>query len=220
MKPTWQEIKWFGRRRRRSLSRHDRGQDLARGQRTTPAVVITAALLQAGAAAKNVSVIIAGKGGGKVNILHRLHSKQNVPELLNSPADSVAVGKVGVGNPVENAFVGLARTFADALAGQDKLTAAQVANSLGNLVHWHLQQVRVQFEEGVVDIGVLVVNRLLVDRNKGVGAARDASASQVDEAVGVDRLVAEETQSSTGLGTKQLVVPLLIVGVDKDVVGG
>lgn len=154
-----------------------------------------------------------------MNILHRLLSKQNVPDLLNSPADPVAVGKVGVGSPVEDAFVVLARAGADAVAGQDKLAAAQVANSFGNLVHWHLQQMRVQLEEGVVDIGVLVVDGLPVDRNKGVGAARDASAAQVDEPVGVDRVVAEETQSGAGLGTKQLVVPLVVVGVDKDVVG-
>lgn len=55
--------------------------------------------------------------------------------------------------------------------------------------------------------------------NQSVGTAWYTRATQVDKPVCIHRFISEETQGGRGLGAEEVVVPLVVVGVDEDSIG-
>lgn len=149
------------------------------------------------------------------DILNSRPAEQNMPKLLQGPANTIIIREIRGHNPVQDVLVIRLGSGMHLLPADGKLTAACMAHDLWNLLHGHLQQIRVQFEKFLRHIVIFVIDRLPFHGDKGVGAARDAGASQIDVALGVDGLVTQEAESSLGFGTG-IVVPLLIVGVDEN----
>lgn len=170
-------------------------------QRPTPPVHITSTLL-------------------KTRTIDILHTKHHMPNLLKHPSYPKAIRQVRFRRPRQHPLIVPLGPLQDPLPGDGKLPAADIPDMLGDALLANSKQ-------RLVHLGKVRADILLVDidlsRGPGVHICRTAwvvLAAEIDVALCGDGLEAEIAQRDAGFGAEEVVVPLVLVRVDEDGVGG
>lgn len=143
-----------------------------------------------------------------------------MPDLLKHPPDPKAIRQVRLRRPCQHPFIVPLLALQDPFPADGKLRATDIPNMLGDTLLANPKQ-------RLVHLGKVRADILLIDINLRWGpgvhicwAAWFVFAAEVDVALCSDGLKAEIAQRDVGFGAKEVVVPLVLIGVDEDGVRG
>ena len=149
-----------------------------------------------------------------------VHSEDNVPHLFKYPTDSEAIGDSTLERPMAHSHVVTLRPLADAVSGDGKLAAADVANMFGHLGGRNIEKLHVDVGKIGADIVAHDVNVSWLVGMDANGTAGVMLATKVEEASFTDSVKTQVLKNVGGLGTQNIVVPLVGASVDESDNGG
>lgn len=139
-----------------------------------------------------------------------------MPHLLKHPPDAKTIRQLRLRRPLKHPLVIVSRSLEDPFPAHGELSAADIADMLGNLL-------RADIEESLVDLGEVRADVIFFDVNlrrvPWVDARRTTRvmlAAEIDISLRVDGFETEMGQHGAGARAEEVVVPLVDVGVDED----
>lgn len=142
-----------------------------------------------------------------------------MPDLLIHPANSEAIRAFRFRRPLQHALVVGFWSLEDALAADGELPTAYIPDMLRNLFFSDVEDYFVDLREERADVVPVDVNLCWVPRVDARWAPRVMLAPEVNVAHRIDGIKADIAQRRRHFRTKEIVVPLLDVGMDEDRVG-
>lgn len=142
-----------------------------------------------------------------------------MPDLLIHPADSEAIGACRFRRPLQHALVVGPWSLEDAVAADGKLSTAYIPDMLGDFCICDVEDYFVDLREEGADVVPVDVDLCWVPGVDARWAPRVMLAPEVNVAHRIDSIKADIAQGRRHFRAKEIVVPLVDVGVDEDRVG-
>lgn len=172
-------------------------QCFARRQRPAPSVSIASALFI-------------------TRTIYVLHAENNMPHLLKHPPDAKTIRQLRLRRPLEHTLVIVSRSLQDPFPAYGELSAADIADMLGDLLRTDVEERLVDLREERADVVFFDVNLGRFPRVDTRWATGVMLAAEIDVSLGVDGFETEMGKHRAGPWAEEVVVPLVNVGVDKD----
>lgn len=156
----------------------------------------------------------------ETDLLYSRHPKQNMPQLLNQPPNTIVVCHIRRGDPIQNPHVVIPRPFPNALSSDGKLGTALMPNILGHIHRMHPEKFPEEFGHLVDHVFIVKIYSHGVGLVQCTRAAGYIHASQVRVALEGDGFEAEVLEVVLGFCAGDVVVPMLGAAVQEDCVRG
>lgn len=139
-----------------------------------------------------------------------------MPDLLIHPSHAKAIRQLRLLCPFQHALVVFAWPFQDPFSADGELSAAHISDVFGHLLSRYAQDRLIHFWEKRADVVLLNIDLCRAPRVHARGTSRVVLAPKVHVTLRVDGLKSEVLQRGAGVGTEEVIVPLVEVRVDED----
>lgn len=139
-----------------------------------------------------------------------------MPDLLIHPSHAETIRQLRLICPLQHTLVVLTWPFQDPFAADGELSAAHVSDVFGHLLSRYAQYRLVHFREKRADVVLLDIDLCRAPGVHARGTSRIVLAPKVHITLRVDGLKSEVFQRGAGMGTEEVIMPLVEVRVDED----